>query len=1007
MADGQVVIDVDVNGKDVTGLNKQLNQLEGSSDKAGFSIKNLVVSMGLVKVASAAISTSVNAIKGAFSNAISEGAKLEQSIGGVETLFKENAGIVKNYANQAFKTAGVSANEYMENVTSFSASLISSLGGDTKKAAELANTAMIDMSDNANKMGTDMEAVTQTYQSLARGNYAMLDNLKLGYGGTKSEMERLMKDAEKLTGEHYTIGDFADTVKAIHAVQENLGITGTTAKEAATTISGSFASMKAAMQNVLGKMAIGEDIKDELNELATTTSTFLFGNFIPMVGNILKALPEAIVTFIKAAIPHVKAAFGELLSSISSNFPILGQLFDFISKNAQAFKLFASVIVGAIAGFMAFKGAISIFNSVKVAITGVKAAFTAMKVALLANPFGLILAAVGALTAGLIYLYKTNDNVRNSINNLIGKAKEMLNNFIKSESVSKLFADGLKLISSIGDKVASIIGNIGKNATNSASSIDWFGIAFKTIKAVILALLGPIGLAIKAFELIAKTLGGGDIGKGIDTIMDSFSGLADGIKTYGPQLGSNFGTALEGILTAIGAALPGIISGGLQVVAGFISGLAQGFPQLAVAAAQLITSFTAAVVLLIPTIVLAATSIITSFLGAITVALPQIIAAGAGLINALLQGITQQLPTLVGNMALLITTWLISLNAYMPMIMQAGFNLLITFLQGIANNIGQVTQKALDIVINFAQVIAQNMPTIVNTAVNLMVNFVNSLASRMPDIVKSAVNLIVNFVNGIASNLQAIINAAVNLIVAFLRGIASRINTIVNAAMDLVDAMVRGIIQAQGRLMDAAITLINGFANNIRSRQEEVRGAALNLLDAIIGVFVPDSLYSTGKNIIQGLINGIGSMVGAVTAKISEVAGNIKDKITGALGIHSPSRWMRDYVGKFIPQGIAVGIEADAKSAYSAMNKLSNGLMNSITPESALGTSRMGMASVGSRIVNNTYNNQKQLDVEKLAQVIAKHPVRVSSYLDGTLVGDNMDQRFGKVLNRRSYMRGE
>ena len=1007
MADGQVVIDVDVNGKDVTGLNKQLNQLEGSSDKAGFSIKNLVVSMGLLKVASAAISTSVNAIKGAFSNAISEGAKLEQSIGGVETLFKENAGIVKNYANQAFKTAGVSANEYMENVTSFSASLISSLGGDTKKAAELANTAMIDMSDNANKMGTDMEAVTQTYQSLARGNYAMLDNLKLGYGGTKSEMERLMKDAEKLTGEHYTIGDFADTVKAIHAVQENLGITGTTAKEAATTISGSFASMKAAMQNVLGKMAIGEDIKDELNELATTTSTFLFGNFIPMVGNILKALPEAIVTFIKAAIPHVKAAFGELLSSISSNFPILGQLFDFISKNAQAFKLFASVIVGAIAGFMAFKGAISIFNSVKVAITGVKAAFTAMKVALLANPFGLILAAVGALTAGLIYLYKTNDNVRNSINNLIGKAKEMLNNFIKSESVSKLFADGLKLISSIGDKVASIIGNIGKNATNSASSIDWFGIAFKTIKAVILALLGPIGLAIKAFELIAKTLGGGDIGKGIDTIMDSFSGLADGIKTYGPQLGSNFGTALEGILTAIGAALPGIISGGLQVVAGFISGLAQGFPQLAVAAAQLITSFTAAVVLLIPTIVLAATSIITSFLGAITVALPQIIAAGAGLINALLQGITQQLPTLVGNMALLITTWLISLNAYMPMIMQAGFNLLITFLQGIANNIGQVTQKALDIVINFAQVIAQNMPTIVNTAVNLMVNFVNSLASRMPDIVKSAVNLIVNFVNGIASNLQAIINAAVNLIVAFLRGIASRINTIVNAAMDLVDAMVRGIIQAQGRLMDAAITLINGFANNIRSRQEEVRGAALNLLDAIIGVFVPDSLYSTGKNIIQGLINGIGSMVGAVTAKISEVAGNIKDKITGALGIHSPSRWMRDYVGKFIPQGIAVGIEADAKSAYSAMNKLSNGLMNSITPESALGTSRMGMASVGSRIVNNTYNNQKQLDVEKLAQVIAKHPVRVSSYLDGTLVGDNMDQRFGKVLNRRSYMRGE
>lgn len=275
------------------------------------------VSLGskLAKAASAAIAAA--GIGKAIAASISEGGKLQQSIGGVETLFKSSAGTVKKYAQEAYRTTGVSANTYMENVTSFAASLVSSLGGNTKKAAKLANTAMTDMGDNANKMGTDMDLITQTYQSLARGNYAMLDNLKLGYGGTKSEMERLMKDAEKLTGEHYTVGDFADTVKAIHVVQEHLGITGTTAKEAATTLEGSFNSMKASFQDVLGNLSDGElDITPSLNALATTTSNFLFNNFLPMVGRVFKNLPGAIGTFIQAAAPNVKKGIQGLFSNL-------------------------------------------------------------------------------------------------------------------------------------------------------------------------------------------------------------------------------------------------------------------------------------------------------------------------------------------------------------------------------------------------------------------------------------------------------------------------------------------------------------------------------------------------------------------------------------------------------------------------------------------------------------------------------------------------------------------
>lgn len=310
------------------------NQVVPAADAAGRT-GGLTLGKKLAAVASAAIAAA--GIGKAIAASIEEGGKLQQSIGGVETLFKSSAGMVKKYAQEAYRTTGVSANTYMENVTSFAASLVSSCGGNTKKAAKLANTAMTDMGDNANKMGTDMELVQETYQSLARGNYEMLDNLKLGYGGTKSEMERLMKDAEKLTGEHYTVGDFGDTVKAIHAVQEHLKITGTTAKEASTTLQGSFNSMKASFQDVLGNLSDGElDITPSLNALATTTSNFLFNNFLPMVGRIFKNLPGAIGTFIQAAAPNVQKGIQGLFSN-------LGVKIDFSSITSSFSKITTAI----------------------------------------------------------------------------------------------------------------------------------------------------------------------------------------------------------------------------------------------------------------------------------------------------------------------------------------------------------------------------------------------------------------------------------------------------------------------------------------------------------------------------------------------------------------------------------------------------------------------------------------------------------------------------------------
>lgn len=286
-------------------------EIEPEADSAGSSFGGKMVGMIKKVIAAAAIGKALSAN-------ISEGAALEQSLGGIETLFKDSADKVKANAAKAYQTAGMSANDYMELTTSFSASLLSSLAGDTSKAADVADMAMVDMSDNANKMGTNMEDIKNAYQGFAKQNYTMLDNLKLGYGGTKSEMERLLADAQKISGVEYNIDNLSDVYSAIHVIQGQLDITGTTAKEAATTISGSFNQMKAAAKNVMGEIALGMDVGPALNELANTIITFAVGNLLPAVWNVISALPSAIVTFVTALGPQLFAAASGLIPQIAS-----------------------------------------------------------------------------------------------------------------------------------------------------------------------------------------------------------------------------------------------------------------------------------------------------------------------------------------------------------------------------------------------------------------------------------------------------------------------------------------------------------------------------------------------------------------------------------------------------------------------------------------------------------------------------------------------------------------
>ena len=556
----------------------------------------------------------------------------EQLIGGVETLFGTAADKVQGYADQAFQTAGMSANQYMETVTGFSASLLQSLGGDTAKAADVADQAVTDMADNANKMGSDISSIQNAYQGFAKQNYTMLDNLKLGYGGTKEEMARLLEDAEKISGIEYDISSFADVTEAIHVMQTEMGITGTTAKEATETIQGSLAGMGSAWQNLLAGLGNSDADIGKLVDNLVTQFGHVVKNITPVLDNIVAALPTAI---------------NGLLSALGSILPTL------------------------------------------------LTAFTSL---------------------------------------------------------------------------------------------------FSQILQTLLSLLpGLIPVAIDAVMTI------------VQTIVDN---------------------------------LPLLIDVAMQLITSLVSGVAQALPTLIPAAVQ---------------------AIITIVQGLIN-NLPMLLDAALQLITGLAQGLLTALPVLIDSLPQIISSLIDFLIGSIPMIIEAGIMLLTSL----------VTE----------------LPTIITAIVDAIPFIITATTSAFNDAIPQ------------------LIAAGVMLFIALVENLPQIIVAIIGAVPRIMLALIDGFLQYLGLLASTGFKLVTGLIN----------------------AFVSVEWGEIGKNIILGIGKGISNSAGELWKAAENVLGGFKDKVLGFFGIHSPSRWGRDFVGKMIPRGIAVGIEDDAYTMQDALTDAAKSL---------------------------------------------------------------------------------
>ena len=999
---GKAYVQIIPSARGITGMIQK--EMGGEVASAGVSSgKSLGSSLiGALKgaIAAAGIGKAIGA-------ALSEGAALQQSLGGIDTLFKASAEKVKGFANEAYKTTGLSANAYMENVTGFSASLLQSLGGDTDKAADIANMAMIDMSDNANKMGTSMDSIQVAYQGFAKQNYTMLDNLKLGYGGTKQEMQRLLADAEKLTGVKYDINNLSDVYQAIHAIQENLDITGTTAKEAASTFSGSFESMKAAAQNVLGKLALGENILPSLQALAETTSTFLFNNFFPMIGNIMSGLGVVI----SEGLSHVATQlFGEEFGNA---------VFTQLSRVSGIFQTFFDMIFGSLSkqdnidilealGFSegAATQIVNIADNIRETFINIGSAI------------GDVLGIVGDFVSNLLGIKDGEQGV-----NLLGVAFETLTGFLKEASgVLKDFTGWLKENPAVVDSVISAV--VGLTAA-------WQ--TYKTISAVVKAVeLAKNAIFGTSFALSqAMAVANGTLTASLAAENAAAVGASGAFSVFNAVLAVNPIFLAVGAIVALVAALTWFFTQtetGRQIWSSFVDWIKQAWQGISDFFVGLWSGISEGAIVLWDGVVAAWTAYIETvkavwtavgtFFYDLWVSIQEAASTAWTLITTSIMTVVQ--PFIDGFMNIWnnISSGLSQIWEGIKMVFQGVWEVIKSIFLGAVLVIidlvtGNFSQLGADLSLiwegikNGISLIWEGIKIYFSGVVDVIVGYATGVFENF----SNALSTIWEFIKTVTTSAWEWIKSTVsNLITSLIQGAQNLWNSFMSFLSSLWESIKSTASSAWESLKSSVLSIIDNLVSGAQNAWDTMSNAVSSLVSNVTGFFDQlwnIDLYAAGQAILQGFLNGLQSMWSSVTDFVGGIASWIRDH-------KGPIEYDRKLL---IPAGNAImqGLDGGLKDRFKDVKKTVNGVAGEISDVFSGDNLDLDTSSAVTRnLQTNLDVSSAQLETQESAMASEIANLRASmenlltsilekptdTYLDGEKISWNSYQRQGAFYAR-------